>query len=56
MKAEEKHQVKEALRKAKYLKSKEKGKRVNLTREEMVEVINGKIALTKLMGGIGGRT
>lgn len=51
MKANEKYEIKEALRKAKYMKSKEKGKNARLTNDEKWQVIDGKIALMRFMEG-----
>lgn len=49
-----KYEIKETMRKARYLKWKEKGKRCVLNKQEMHDILNGKIALAKLMGGLHG--
>ena len=49
MNAKDKHLIKEALRKARYLKSKEKGKKTNLTRDEMEAVRKGKMAFMEFI-------
>jgi len=49
MQAIERHIIKEALRKARWQKGKERGKKTNLTRQEAFGVINGIITLNKFM-------
>ena len=52
MEAGERHNILEALRKAKYMKSRERRKRSQLTNQERCDVIDGYMALKKF-GVIG---